>query len=107
MSKLAADADVLAHRAPDQRHLAVERRRGVDDLLHAVDVGREARHDDPPLGAREDLLEVRADHRLRRGESRAVGVRRVATQQQHPLSAELREARDVGGLPSTGVWSNL
>ena len=64
--ELAADADVLAHRAADERHLAVERRGGVDDLLHAVDVGREARHDDSPLGAREDLLEMRADDRLRR-----------------------------------------
>ena len=71
--------------------------RGVDHLLDAVDVGGEARHDDPPLAAREDVLEVRADDRLGRREARAVDVRRVAAQQQHALRAELGQARDVGG----------
>jgi hypothetical protein len=98
VAELAADGDVLAHRAADQRDLAVERRGGVDDLLHAVDVGGEAGDDDAALGAREDLLEVRADDRLRRREAVAVGVGRVAAEQQHALGAELREARDVGRL---------
>ncbi len=84
---------------PDQRDLAVERGGGVDDLLHAVDVRGEARHDDPPLAAREDLLQVRADDRLRRREAGAVDVGRVAAQQQHALAAELGQARDVGRRP--------
>ena len=75
---------------------------GVDHLLHAVDVRREARHDDAALAAREDLLQVRSDDRLRRREAVAVDVRRVAAQQQHALAAELRQARDVGRLPVDG-----
>ena len=75
---------------------------GVDDLLDAVDVGGEARHDDPPLAAREDLLQVRPDDRLRGREALAVDVGRVAAQQQHALAPELRQARDVGGRPVDG-----
>ena len=90
-----ADAHVLAHRAPDQRHLAIERRGRVDDLLDAVDVRREARDHDPSLAVREHLLQVRAHDRLRGREARAVDVRRVSAQQQHALAAELGQARDV------------
>ena len=90
--------DVLAHRAPDQRDLAAERCGGVDDLLDAVDVRREAGDDDAALAAQERLLQVRADLRLARREARAVGVRRVAAEQQHALGPELREAADVGRL---------
>ncbi len=102
VAEVAADSDVLAHRAPDERNLAPERLRGVDDLLHAVDVRREARHDDAPAAAREDLLQVRADDRLRGREARPVHVRRVAAQQQHALAPEFREPRDVGGSPVHG-----
>ena len=65
VTERAPDADVLAHRAADQRDLAPELRRRVDDLLDAVDVGREARHDDPALGAGEHLLQMRPDDALR------------------------------------------
>ena len=92
----APDADVLAHRAPDERDLAAERLGGVDDLLDAVDVRREARHDDPPS--------QRANTSSRCGPTTdsdgekpvAVDVRRVAAQQQHALAAELGQPRDVG-----------
>src|SRR6202007_3383335 len=92
----APNADVLAHRAPDQRDLAVERSSSVDDLLYAVYVRGEARHNDPSLTARKDLLEVRPDTRLRRREAVAVDVRRIATQQQHSLAPELGQTGDVG-----------
>ena len=95
VAQRAPDVDVLAHRAPDERHLAVERRRRVDDLLDAVDVRGEAGDHDPPLAALEDALEVGADHRLARGEAGAVGVRGVAAQQQQALAAELGQAGDV------------
>ena len=97
VAERAADVDVLAHRAPDQRDLAVVRRGGVDDLLDAVDVRREAGDDDPARAAREHALEVRADDRLAGRDARAVGVRGVAAQQQHALAAELGEPRHVGG----------
>ena len=69
---------------------------GVDHLLEAVDVGRERRDHDPALAAREDLLQHRPDARLRRRRPDAVGVRRVAAQQQHALPPELGEPRGVG-----------
>ncbi len=94
--ELAADVHVLAHRAPDERDLAVERGGRVDHLLDAVDVRGEARHDDAPVAAGEDLLEVRPDPRLARREPGPVGVRRVAAQQQQAVAAELGEPRDVG-----------
>ena len=95
MAEVAPDPDVLTHRASHQRDLAVERVRGVDDLLDTVDVGGEARHHDPTLTAREDLLEVRADDRLRRGEAGTVDVRRVAAQQEHALAAEFGQTRYI------------
>ena len=98
VAQRAADVRVLAHRAADEADLAVQvRRGGVDDLLHAVDVRREARDDDAALAAAEDVLQVRADDRLAGGEARAVGVRRVAAEQQQALAAELGQAGDVGG----------
>ena len=93
----AADVDVLAHRAADERDLAAVRRGRVDDLLDAVDVRGEAGDDDPALAAREHALQVRADDRLAESEMPgAVGVRGVAAQQQQALAAELGEPRHVG-----------
>ena len=91
--------DVLAHRAADQRDLPVERRRRVDHLLHAMDVRGEARDDDPALGSREDLFQMWSDHALRRGETGAVRVGRVAAEEQHALAAELGQTLYVRGLP--------
>ena len=45
-----------------------------------------------PLRAGEALAQVRADDRLARRQARAVGVRRVAAQQQQAVAAELGEA---------------
>ena len=42
---------------------------------------------------------------LGRADARPVGVGRIAAEAQHALGAQLGEARDVGGRPSTGVWS--
>ena len=93
----AADADVLAHRAPDQRDLAIERGGGVDDLLDAVDVRGEAGHDDPSLGSAAKTSSRCGPTTDSDGEKPgAVGVGRVAAEQQHALAAELGQARDVG-----------
>ena len=94
----AADVDVLAHRAADQRDLAAERLGGVDDLLDAVDVRREAGDDDAALAAPERLLELGPDARLGRRPAGAVGVGRVAAEEQNALAAELGKPPDVGGL---------
>ena len=53
----------------DERDLAVELGGGVDDLLDAVDVRREARHDDAPVAVREGALEVGAHERLAGGDA--------------------------------------
>jgi hypothetical protein len=97
VAQRAPDVDVLAHGAPDERHLAPERRGRVHHLLDAVDVRRERGDDDPPLAAQEDVLQVGADRRLAGREAGTVGVRRVAAQQQHALGAQLGQARDVRG----------
>jgi len=41
VTEVPRDVQVLAHRAADDAHLAVHRRRHVDRLLHPVDVRRE------------------------------------------------------------------
>ena len=92
----AADVDVLAHRAADQRDLAAVLLGRVHDLLDAVDVRREAGDDDAALAAREHAVQVRADDRLALRDARAVDVRRVAAQQQQALAAELGQPRHVG-----------
>ena len=108
VAQRAADVHVLAHRAPDERDLAAVRRGGVDDLLDAVDVRREARDDDAPLAAAEDLLQARADDRLARARSR--GGRRSSSRRRAAGAPPRRSSARRGmsaGLPSTGVWSNL
>jgi hypothetical protein len=91
----AADVDVLAHRPAHERHLAPVRGSRVYDLLDAVDVGGEAGDDDAALAAEEELLELGPDDRLARRVARAIGICRVAAQQQQPLAPQLGEARDV------------
>ena len=81
---------------PDQGDLAPERRSGIDDLLDAVDVRGEAGDDDAAVGAREHLLQMRPDLSLGGRETRAIGVGRIAAQQQNALGAQLGQARDVG-----------
>ncbi len=87
---------------PTSATLRSSARGGVDDLLHAVDVRREARHHDAPLAAREHVLQMRPDDRLRGREAGAVDVGGVAAQQQHALAAELGQARDIGRRPVDG-----
>ena len=94
--EVGGDVEVLAHRAPDQRDLAVELGGGVDHLLDAVDVGGEAGDDDPALAAPERLQQRRADARLRGGDAGAVGVGRVAAEAEQALAAELGEPGEVG-----------
>src|SRR5205814_5730207 len=65
VAEAAADVHVLAHGAPDQSALAAELRRRVHDLLHPVDVPREAGDDHTAVATRHRLLEMRPDTRLR------------------------------------------
>jgi hypothetical protein len=100
--EVGGDVEVLAHRAPDQRHLAVEPYRGIDHLLDAVDVGGEGGDDDPALAAGELLQQRRADRRLRGRDAGPVGVGRVAAEHGQPFFAETGQARDVRRPPVNG-----
>jgi hypothetical protein len=62
--QVAGDVEVLAHRAPDERHPAIELGGRVDHLLHPVNVGGKASDDDPPRAAGEHVEQRRPDARL-------------------------------------------
>ena len=108
---LARHRDVLQHRTADERDLAPVRDRGLRDLLHAVQVRREARDDEALVGV---LAEQRAhrgaDRRLRRREPGALGIGRVGEQEPDAAvaggPARPSSARSVW-RPSTGVRSSL
>ena len=72
----------------------------VDDLLDAVHVGGEGRHDDPRVRVvAEDLIDAPADHFLRGCVPRALRVGGVAHEGQDARVAELGEALQVDGIP--------
>ena len=96
---LARHRHVLHHRPPDERDLAPVRDRGLRDLLHPVQVRREARDDEPLVGMlAEQRAHGRADRRLRRREARPFRVRGVGEQQADATVAarDLAEQREVG-----------
>ncbi|OEI67240.1 hypothetical protein Cus16_3142 [Curtobacterium sp. ER1/6] len=96
VAELGGDRHVPDHRPAHEGDLAVRGGRGVEDLLHAVHVRREARDDDLLAGARDDVLEDRSDVALRGGEARHVGVGRVRQEQVDALLAEPREGTEIG-----------
>lgn len=67
----------------------------VQDLLDAVDVAGEARHDDPLAGIAEDLPQDVRDVLLGRDEARDLGVRRVGEEKVDALLAQPRERVQV------------
>ena len=104
---VAADVRVLAHRAPDQRDLAPVRGRGVDHLLDAVDVRREAGHDDAALAPRELLAGAarRSTPTATRRAGRRWSSRRTAA--ARPRGRARPAAPRPRGCRRPGVWSNL
>ena len=79
---LAAERDVVDHRAPEEDDLATGGDGGVGDLAHAVQVRREAGDDHPLVRVVAEHRPQRvADGRLRRREARAARVRRVGQEQ--------------------------
>ena len=97
-------ADVLLHGTADGGHLASGADGRVDDLLHAVDVTRERRGDDPAVSV---LVEQGAQYRTDAGLARRVPVllrvRRIAQQQAHALvGGDGTDARQVGATSVHG-----
>ena len=102
------DAHVAHHRPADERHPAAQRHCGVDDLLHPVDVGGEAGHDDPlAVGPAHQPVQVGPDFTLRRPDAGQFGVGRVAQEQVHTLVAQARHPRQVGRAAVQGQLVEL
>ena len=97
------DLGVLDHPAADERDLAIELRREVDEDLHAVDARRERRDDQPAGRAGEDLLERVDDLELRAGEAAAIDVRAVRKQRQHAGEPSCAKRWTSKCSPSIGV----
>jgi hypothetical protein len=94
--------DVVDERTSHQEYLAAMLARDVDDLLHAVDVRRERRHEDASLRVREHAIERAADRAFGRPMAGHERVGGVADEQRHALLAVMREPREVGGLGVDG-----
>ena len=95
------------HAAADERDLAAELLRQIENLLHAVNRGAEAGDDQPPLGAVEDLLHARPHGALALGVARPVDVGRIGQQQQHAALAVLGERVQVEQLVVGGRGIDL
>ncbi len=74
IAQVACDAHVADHPAADEGDPAAVLVGRVQDLLDAVNVAGEARHDDPLAGAREDRAQCVRDVALGRDETRDLGV---------------------------------
>ena len=91
-------ADVL-HASAVERDLAAVLLADVDDLLDAVDVGRERGYDDSAVGvALDDAFDRLADLAFGHRKAFALDVGRLAQHQLDALVADLRESRQVYAL---------
>ncbi|GAA3295197.1 hypothetical protein GCM10020295_21720 [Streptomyces cinereospinus] len=96
IAEVSGDAHVADHGAADEGDPAAVLVGGVQDLLDAVDVAGEARHDDAPAGGREDLPQNVGDVAFVRGEPGDLGVRGVAEEEVDALFAQTCERVEVG-----------
>ena len=90
------------HAAARDGDLAPALRRGVHDLLDAVDVGGERRDDDALFAALEQAVKGPAHRALAHRIAWALDVRRIREQRQNALLAELAEAGKVDDLAVDG-----
>ena len=96
VAEILGDLHVADHRAADEHDAAVVPRGDVDDLLDAVHVAGERRHDDALLRLADDVVEHSADLTLGRDESGHLGVGGVDEEQVDTLVAEAGETGEVG-----------
>ena len=96
VAEVLGDAHVAHHAAAEERDPPAVGGRGIQHLLHAVDVAGEARDDDPARRLADHLVEHRADVALERREPGDVGVRGVDEEQVDALLAEPGERAQVG-----------
>ncbi len=95
VAQVPGDAHVADHRAADEGDPAAVFMGGVEDLLDAVDVAGEARHDDALAGAREHLAQDVGDVALVRGEARYLRVRGVGEEEVDAFLAQPGERVEV------------
>ena len=107
VAEIDRDLGDIFHAAARDGDLAADRRRRVDDLLDAVDVGGEGRDDDALLAAGKEPVEGLADHALAHRVAGALDVRGVREQREHALLAQLAEAREVDDLAVDGRGVDL
>ncbi len=98
IAELAGEVDDVAQRAAEERDLAAEAHRLVDDLLDARHVRGERGDDDAARRAREDRRERLADDALGERVAGAFGVGAESESMQSTPSSPTRAiAREVGG----------
>jgi hypothetical protein len=87
MTESPSGIDGLEHRTSEERDDALIRTSGVHDLLHAMDVAREARCHHQAPGVLDDVEEDRPHRALADRVPRFLGVRRVGEEQMDALAA--------------------
>ena len=95
MTQLTGGAERVSQAPAGNRQPAPVRRRQPDHELDAVDVRREGGHHDAPGRLLEDPAELMLEVPLGAAASVALGVRRVAEEEQRPLVPDLPKALDV------------
>ena len=98
ISKVLRDLGGFKHRPADDRDLAAVLLGELQRDADAVDGRREAGEEEPALGAREDLVEARADGPFARRVAGAVDVGGVLQQRKDAALAVLSEAGQIEGL---------
>ena len=98
IAQLLSHGGIVDHAAAAEGHLAAILHGEVDDLLDAVDVGREGRNDDAlVLRPGKQAADTGGHLLLGGGEAGTLRVGGVAQQSQHALLTVLRQSRKVGG----------
>ena len=98
IAQLLSHGGIVDHAAAAEGHLAAILHGEVDDLLDAVDVGREGRNDDAlVLRPGKQAADTGGHLLLGGGEAGTLRVGGVAQQSQHTLLAVLRQSSKVGG----------
>ena len=87
---------IALNRSAKEGNLATGGHAGVDDLLDAMDVGRETRRHHPPASIADDVSYRLAQGALGGYETRAFGVGGIRQEQPDPLTTQRRQRRKVG-----------
>ena len=107
IAEVLRDLGRIVHRAADKRDLAPVLLRQLDSQLDAMDRRRETGDEQPPLGARKDLVELAADGPLAGRVSMALYVGRILQQREHAFFAVLGEGVQIEEAGCRSEWDRL